>query len=61
MCAVSISRSSFCYALKGESEMDFALMRQNDEQFLETLFFGVHQMARHLRNEGSRVNDKRVR
>jgi putative transposase len=36
-------------------------MRLIDEQFLETPFYGVRQMARHLRNEGHAVNDKRVR
>jgi putative transposase len=58
---LSISRSSFYYAPKGESEMNLALMRQIDEQFLETPFFGVRQMTWHLRNEGHRVNEKRVR
>ncbi len=61
-CALlSISRSSFYYAPKGESEMNFALMRQIDEQFLETPFFGVRQMTWHLRNEGHLVNEKRIR
>ena len=55
-CALlSISRSSFYYAPKGESEMNLALMRRIDEQFLETPFFGVRQMTWHLRNEGHRA------
>ena len=34
-CALlSISRSSFYYTPKGESEMNLALVRQIDEQFL---------------------------
>jgi putative transposase len=54
-CALlSISRSSFYYVPKGESEMNLALMRQIDEQFLETPFFGVRQMTWHLKNEGHR-------
>lgn len=32
--------------------MNLALMRQIDEQFLETPFFGVRQLTWHLRNEG---------
>lgn len=61
-CALlSISRSSFYYTPKGESEMNLALMRRIDEQFLETPFFGVRQMTWHLRNEGHRVNEKRIR
>jgi len=61
-CALlSISRSSFYYAPKGESEMNHALMRRIDAQFLETPFYGVRQMTWHLRNEGHRVNEKRIR
>ncbi|MGF0540052.1 IS3 family transposase [Agrobacterium sp. ES01] len=58
---LSISRSSFYYTPKGESEMNLALMRQIDEQFLETPFFGVRQMTWHLKNEGHPVNEKRIR
>jgi putative transposase len=49
---LSISRSSFYYTPKGEMAMNLALMRQIDEQFLETPFFGVRQLTWHLRNEG---------
>ena len=42
---LSISRSSFYYTPKGETAMNLALMRQIDEQFLETPFFGVRQMT----------------
>jgi len=61
-CALlSISRSSFYYTPKGESEMNLTLMRQIDEQFLETPFFGVRQMTWHLKNGGYPVNEKRIR
>jgi putative transposase len=61
-CALlSISRSSFYYTPKGETEINLTLMRQIDEQFLETPFFGVRQMTWHLKNEGHRVNEKRIR
>jgi len=58
---LSISRSSFYYRPKGETALNLMLMRQIDEQFLETPFFGVRQMTWHLRNEGHLVNEKRIR
>ena len=58
---LSISRSSFYYQPKGETAMNLMLMRQIDEQFLETPFFGVRQMTWHLRNDGHLVNEKRIR
>jgi len=53
---LSISRSSFYYRPKGKTALNLALMRQIDEQFLETPFFGVRQMTWHMRNEGHLVN-----
>ncbi len=48
---LSISRSSFYYRPKGETALNLALMRQIDEQFLETPFFGVRQpLGTFLRN-----------
>ncbi|WP_411028175.1 IS3 family transposase [Shimia sp. FJ5] len=58
---LSIARSSYYYEPKGETEQNLGLMRQIDEQFLETPFFGVRQMTWHLRNEGHLVNEKRIR
>jgi putative transposase len=58
---LSISRSSFYYEPQGESELNLALMRLIDKQFLETPFYGVQQMAWHLRSQGFSVNVKRVR
>lgn len=61
-CALlSISRSSFYYKPKGESEMNRDLMRLIDKQFLETPLYGVRQMTWHLRNEEHFVNEKRIR
>ena len=48
-------------ALKGETEINFDLMRLIDKQFLETPFYGVRQMTWHLRNEDHLVNEKRIR
>lgn len=58
---LSISRSSFYYEAKGETELNLDLMRIIDKQFLETPFYGVRQMTWHLRNEGYLVNEKRIR
>ena len=41
---LSITRSSFYYTPKGETEQNLDLMRQIDEQFLETPFFGVRRL-----------------
>ena len=38
---LSISRSSFYYEAKGETELNLDLMRIIDKQFLETPFYGV--------------------
>jgi len=58
---ISISRSSFYFKGKGESELNLHLMRQIDEQFLETPYYGSRQMVRHLRRQGYCVGRKRVR
>jgi putative transposase len=61
-CALlSISRSSLYYTPQGESECNLALMRQIDEQYLKTPWYGSRQMARALRRSGSVVGRKRVR
>jgi putative transposase len=58
---LSISRSSFYYEPRGETEMNLTLMQLIDRQFLETPFYGVRQMTWHLQNEGLAVNPKRIR
>ncbi len=58
---LSISRSSFYYAPKGESPETLALMRYIDALFLKYPFYGSRQMARQLRREGVRVGRHRVR
>ena len=61
-CALlSISRSSFYYRPKGETALNFALMRRIDEQFLETPYYGVRQMTWHLRNDWHPINERRIR
>ncbi len=58
---LSISRSSFYYAPKGENPENLALMRRIDELFLKYPFYGSRQMARQLRREGTEVGRHRVR
>lgn len=61
-CALlQISRSSWYYEARGETPLNLALMRQIDEQFLETPYYGARQMTWHLRRQGYGVNRKRVR
>ena len=58
---LSIGRSSFYYAAKGENETNLALMRRIDELFMKYPFYGSRQMARHLQREGEVVGRHRVR
>ena len=58
---LTVSRSSFYYAPKGESAENLALMRRIDELFLKYPFYGSRQMARRLRRDGVRVGRHRVR
>lgn len=58
---LSISRSSFYFAPKGETQENLALMRRIDALFLKYPFYGSRQMARQLRREGVRVGRHRVR
>jgi putative transposase len=58
---VSISRSSFYHAPRGESPENLALMRRIDELFLKYPFYGSRQMVRQLRREGVGVGRHRVR
>ena len=58
---LSISRSAFYYAPKGESPENLALMRRIDELFLQYPFYGSRQMMLHLQREGIRAGRHRVR
>jgi putative transposase len=58
---LSIGRSSYYHQPKGEKPENLALMAEIDHQFLDTPFYGVRQMAWHLRARGRKVNVKRVR
>ena len=58
---LTIGRSSFYYAPKGESPVNLALMRRIDELFLKYPFYGSRQMVRQLRRDGVRAGRHRVR
>ena len=58
---LSIGRSSFYYAPKGESPKTLALMRRVDELFLKYPFYGSRQMVRQLRRDGVHAGRHRVR
>jgi putative transposase len=58
---LSISRSSFYYAPRGESPENLALMRRIDELFLKYPFYGSRQMACQLRREGVWIGRHRIR
>ena len=57
---LGLSRSSYYHRPKGESPLNLEIMRQIDEQFLETPWYGSRQMTRWLRRQGRRVGRKRV-
>jgi putative transposase len=58
---VSISKSSYYYEQKGESELNLRLMELMDIQFMETPFYGSRQMVRFLGRQGYCVSRKRIR
>ena len=58
---LSISRSSFYYAPRGESPENLALMRRIDELFLKCPFYGSRQMVLQLRRDGTPAGRHRVR
>jgi len=41
---IGISRSSVCYRPRGSSPKDLALMKQLDQQYLATPFYGSRRM-----------------
>lgn len=56
-----ISRSSWYYAVKGESPLNLELMRKIDGQYMKTPYYGSRQMMRMLQRAGYCVGRKRVR
>jgi putative transposase len=60
-CLLSLSRSSFYYIPTGESEENLVIMRQLDEQYFMTPFYGALRLTAILILSGYKVNIKRVR
>ena len=58
---VGIGRSTFYRTPAPEAAENLVLMRRLDEQFLETPWYGVRQVVRHLRRFGHTVGRKRIR
>lgn len=58
---LGINRSSLYYRPMGESEENLHLMRLLDEQYTRTPYYGVLRMTAWLRQQGYKVNPKRVR
>lgn len=58
---LGMNRSSWYYQPAGESDYNLLLMRELDEQYTKTPFYGVLRMTTHLRRLGHAVNPKRVR
>jgi putative transposase len=58
---LSISRSSVYYQPIPASQENLALLRLIDQQYLDRPFYGSRRMTAWLRNQGYRVNRKRVR
>lgn len=58
---MSIARSTYYFASKGESKQNLQLVRLIDEQFLATPWYGSRQMTRYLRRQGYKIGRKRVR
>jgi putative transposase len=58
---LGISRSGLYYRPAAMSQEDLALMKMIDRQYLATPFYGARRLAAWLKNQGHRVNRKRVR
>ena len=58
---LGLKRSSLYYRKKGESPLNEKLIREIDEQYLATPWYGSRQMARYLRRQGYKVGRTRIR
>jgi|TARA_B110000046_G_scaffold149426_1_gene157579 putative transposase len=61
-CALlTLVRSNVCYHPKGESAGNLRFMGIIDKQFLQTLWYGSRQMARHMKRQSHACGGHRVR
>jgi putative transposase len=58
---VGLSRASFYYQARLQSDENVNLMRLLDEQYTRCPFYGVKRMTAWLKSQGHGVNEKRVR
>ena len=58
---LGLPKSSYYYQPAVESEENLLYMRLMDAEYLECPYYGVGQMTYFLRNQGYKVNPKRVR
>lgn len=58
---LQLSRSTLYYRPKGESAENLAFMGIIDKQFLDILWYGARQMARHMKRQGHKCGRHRVR
>ena len=58
---LGVARSGLYYCPAEESVENVALMRELDEQYTRTPYYGVRRMTAWLQREGWEVNAKRVR
>ena len=58
---LGLNRSSLYYRPVGVDDYTLLLMRELDEQYTKTPFYGVRRMTAHLHRLGHGVNPKRVR
>jgi putative transposase len=57
---LGLARSTWYYRVAGETAENLALLRQIDEQYLATPFYGSRKMAEWLKRAGVKINRKRV-
>jgi putative transposase len=57
---LGISRSSLYYQPVAPSDEELAMLREIDQQYLKTPYYGSRRMTVHLRQRGYQVNRKRV-
>lgn len=58
---LDVCRSSFYYIPREDSSYNEELMELIDKQYTKTPFYGVPRMVQHLRENGHKVNPKRIR
>ena len=58
---LGVARSTVYYGSRGPKASDLSVMRQIDEQYTRTPFYGVERMTAHLHRQGLRIGHNRVR